>query len=558
MDPMDVYDNLRTIANNPMLLAGTTKFNYAVEDGTSSDKAKNLQRLLDQAKGAPFFQHESKDFEVPDSFWSEETWQPLLVGLDAVQKLKAVTQLGKSQIPLDAILAKATPAPFGHGSETVYDESVRDAWEIPADRLGSKLTDILETVCAAKVTSGMAPPQGPKGTPKRIWKLVPYKMHIYGRGGKFAPHIDTLHADNHVATLVVGLPSDHRGGALEVTFQGETKVADFSRNPGHFQATCFFTDCQHEIKKVTKGHRVVIQYDIYEEAVKEKAQKQKPPPAHDDLEVENYSEEMDESYYNYNHDACYYEEDTESEDGFYKSQDVDRRLNSLGYGKSEMTESNRVLDKTTALALSSGIKEFIESTKEKGPIGIFLSHRYPNGALSSEILKGCDRLLFDILKETDTFDLGLQGVITEITSDWSMGEIGWLSFSKDSFKIYDINPKQVEKGIRIPKDPWSYQFRCESLSKMKAKPDVSVFLPGHADHAFRKLRHQGYIEYTGNDAQSAELVYYQAILLVQLKADGLESEGQGKRDEDNGKKLSKKKMDADVGILEAKAGSKQK
>ena len=42
----------------------------------------------------------------------------------------------------------------------------------------------------------------PKGVD---WDQKLYKIRIYNKGSKFASHVDTLHAENHVATLLMGL-----------------------------------------------------------------------------------------------------------------------------------------------------------------------------------------------------------------------------------------------------------------------------------------------------------------------------------------------------------------
>jgi len=78
------------------------------------------------------------------------------------------------------------------------------------------------------------------------WTCEPYKMHLYGPGGKFQRHVDTLHAENHVATVVVGRPSSvpHEGGNLVVDFRGETRTLAFAArdpSPDAVQAVCFFT-----------------------------------------------------------------------------------------------------------------------------------------------------------------------------------------------------------------------------------------------------------------------------------------------------------------------------
>uniref|UniRef100_A0A6C0E1X5 Prolyl 4-hydroxylase alpha subunit Fe(2+) 2OG dioxygenase domain-containing protein n=1 Tax=viral metagenome TaxID=1070528 RepID=A0A6C0E1X5_9ZZZZ len=92
------------------------------------------------------------------------------------------------------ILELATPAPFGKGTETVFDENVRKAFEIHADRMEITGDDeILQ-----KNFKEMLP-----RNKKFSYKL--YKMQIYKEGGKFNRHKDTIHSPNHYGTLVINI-----------------------------------------------------------------------------------------------------------------------------------------------------------------------------------------------------------------------------------------------------------------------------------------------------------------------------------------------------------------
>lgn len=63
-----------------------------------------------------------------------------------------------------------------------------------------------------------------------------------------------------VGTLVVGLPSTFRGGALEVRHRGQTATYRGSKTALSFVA--FYSDCRHEVKPVTAGYRVVLTYNL--------------------------------------------------------------------------------------------------------------------------------------------------------------------------------------------------------------------------------------------------------------------------------------------------------
>jgi len=114
---------------------------------------------------------------------------------------------------VSALVKMATPAPFGKGNATVFDTDVRKALEIPVsgfpDGLFPKQNAPFKNI--EEAIDQQMKPDGVK------WSYKLYEMHIYEEGGFFLPHKDTLHADNHVATFVVGLPGiEYKGGELVV------------------------------------------------------------------------------------------------------------------------------------------------------------------------------------------------------------------------------------------------------------------------------------------------------------------------------------------------------
>ena len=65
-------------------------------------------------------------------------------------------------------------------------------------------------------------------------------------------------------TLVIQLPSNYSGGQLIVYHHSKSMEFDFSGLAGcnNFHYAAFYADCQHEIKPVTKGHRVCLVYNL--------------------------------------------------------------------------------------------------------------------------------------------------------------------------------------------------------------------------------------------------------------------------------------------------------
>jgi len=154
-----------------------------------------------------------------------------------------------SSVDYEALFLKGTPAPYGHGEETKVDATVRDAREITADRI--KLTD-----------------QRGKEENFNHWlhlrnfhqtRTKLHKMQLYGPGGHFKAHQDTIHGPDHMATLLIFMPTKFKGGELVVRRDGR----QFKVNEG---SCMFFTDCEHSVEPVTNGIRATLQFDVYGKA----------------------------------------------------------------------------------------------------------------------------------------------------------------------------------------------------------------------------------------------------------------------------------------------------
>ncbi len=161
----------------------------------------------------------------------------------------------KQTVDTKLLCSLAEPAPFGKGSMTVIDNKVHKALEIKADCISIMNNNYL----FSEVTNTLAKvaPPGKVLTPKL------YKMHIYKKGGMFLTHCNTLHALNHYATLIVGLPMEYTGGKFVLDVgDGKTECFDF-QNMDTNQFLVFLTGMPHQVMKIKTGVRVVLQYDMY-------------------------------------------------------------------------------------------------------------------------------------------------------------------------------------------------------------------------------------------------------------------------------------------------------
>ena len=159
---------------------------------------------------------------------------------------------------LEALADQAEQAPFGRGTETVLDRTVRDTLQIGPEKLtvgGKAWSDTLAGIVAA-ATEGIGCPPGSLAADL-------YKLLLYKRGGFFAPHRDTEKSDGMVATLVVSLPVAGEGGTLIVRHMDhETRMDMCTDDPSELVVAAFYADCEHEVTPVAAGHRLVLVFNL--------------------------------------------------------------------------------------------------------------------------------------------------------------------------------------------------------------------------------------------------------------------------------------------------------
>jgi len=174
-----------------------------------------------------------------------------------------VEPVGNIRLPVSktrarALIRHARQAPFGLGENTLLDTSIRNVWEIAKSRVkidnrhwNQSLKPALEEIRLA-----LELPEG-------VLAAKLDKLLIYEPGQFFVPHQDSERSDDMMATLVVVLPSDHKGGSLIVSHKGNKKRFSI-RNPDADKLTLFsfYSDCTHEVKPVADGYRVALSYNL--------------------------------------------------------------------------------------------------------------------------------------------------------------------------------------------------------------------------------------------------------------------------------------------------------
>lgn len=124
------------------------------------------------------------------------------------------------EVPLSSadaskIISAAHQAPFGKGTETIVDTSVRNTWELNPDKfsLSREWQPYIDSIKARACQD--------LGVRSENVRAGLYKMLLYQKGAMFKPHADSEKTPGMFGTLVVSLPSRHNGGAVIVSHGGQ-------------------------------------------------------------------------------------------------------------------------------------------------------------------------------------------------------------------------------------------------------------------------------------------------------------------------------------------------
>jgi len=163
---------------------------------------------------------------------------------------------------LNPLLEHCKPAAFGDGKKTRYDRTVRDAFQLMADKGGCSIENFdPESAGILKLIRSELLPLDPNPISAEF-----YSVNVYTDGGHFAPHKDTPRGDDMFGTLVVCLPSQFRSGDLVLSHRGVVRkfgwagAIERQKNPKQLHWAAFFGDVDHQIEKIWSGARVTLTY----------------------------------------------------------------------------------------------------------------------------------------------------------------------------------------------------------------------------------------------------------------------------------------------------------
>ena len=209
----------------------------------------------------------------PGDFYATGTQDAFLPQLE-------VAGVGRIALPLlpmqlEQLVAIAEQAPYGRGSETLIDTTVRRTWQIDAQQVTLKGKHWSKNL--ASIVSRCAEDLGVIGDVQAEL----YKLLVYDAGSFFVSHRDTEKIPGMFATLVIVLPSEYQGGELVVKHKQQAVTLDLHRDDAaEMGYAAFYADCVHEILPITEGCRLTLIYNLF------RADKQLPVPKPPDYHQE--------------------------------------------------------------------------------------------------------------------------------------------------------------------------------------------------------------------------------------------------------------------------------
>ncbi|TQN66049.1 hypothetical protein CSHISOI_09427 [Colletotrichum shisoi] len=167
----------------------------------------------------------------------------------------------------EKLLRDSSPATFGLEGQHVLDETYRKAQKLYASAFSTSFNPyelgIIDTARRILLSSIRHE--------EYEWTIRAelYSLNIYsGPSGKFKAHVDTPRSTYQIGSLVFCLHMSHKDGELAVRHEGKTHTFDWSDKTANeaqssIKWAAFYSDCEHEVFEVTKGHLVTLTYNLY-------------------------------------------------------------------------------------------------------------------------------------------------------------------------------------------------------------------------------------------------------------------------------------------------------
>ncbi|TFY76121.1 hypothetical protein EWM64_g7892 [Hericium alpestre] len=154
-------------------------------------------------------------------------------------------------------------ATFGLNHEDVLDETYRKAGKMDTSCFSTPIVperNGLLDIVRANLLEGV--------DSTRPIQVELYKLNVYSEGSFFKAHKDTPRSESMFGSLVLVFPTPHEGGELILRHEDEEWSFDSAKAVSE-QPTpsigfiTFFSDVEHEVLPVRKGHRVTLTFNLY-------------------------------------------------------------------------------------------------------------------------------------------------------------------------------------------------------------------------------------------------------------------------------------------------------
>lgn len=276
-----------------------------------------------------------------------------------------------------------------------------------------------------------------------------HNILIYSKDQFFAKHQDTEKLDGMVATLVMVLPSPHIGGGLTIEHYGDkVKCRSENINNTDIKLIVFYSDCPHHVEKVIDGYRVVATYNLVSEPF-----------------------------------SC----------------STPENISIIIRHKKPLKES----------ILAAIAEQQYNKYTPISFISYLLNNQYTKHNLSWDLLKGCDRLRVEAIKEVaKEAELDLALALIEMRETWTINE-----------EYYDesTGPEElIDSAIEIIHaiDTKSKIIKCNQLIMEQA---LYYHLPNNEFKPF-ETAYEGYM---GNYGNTIDYWYHRAAIIIWKRSDSL-------------------------------------
>ncbi|EKM49778.1 uncharacterized protein PHACADRAFT_214300 [Phanerochaete carnosa HHB-10118-sp] len=174
------------------------------------------------------------------------------------------------------------PATFGCNQQDVFNKSYRKAGKLDRRSFASTF-DPDRSGLMRSISDVLLQGHGPR----TMLRTELHKLNVYDKsrsspGLFFKAHKDTMRAENMMRSLVVMLPTQHKGGTFVLHHHGQELKFDSSEAFSQVSSTsvafsAFYGDVEHKVEPVQSGYWVTLTYNLYMVSSKNKGAPESTP-----------------------------------------------------------------------------------------------------------------------------------------------------------------------------------------------------------------------------------------------------------------------------------------